>query len=267
MKSFNSMDDAYRELCYNLKYNSEEVNGTHELRNYCFTLNDVTKNIINIRNISESYLCGEMLWYMCARNDVAFIDKFSHFWKKISDDGLTSYSAYGNILFRKHGFDQVQTIIDLLNTDRNSRRGVLNLNVPNPNVINTKDEVCTIAVTYYIRDNKLYCTNVMRSNDFWFGLSYDELFFTELQKYIAKRVNADLGTYTHFAISMHCYDRDYSHLSEVIAAEPTKFLSFDIEKLIEHKEELEKFVENTDEDVRSKTVTMFKELNILKEEQ
>lgn len=266
MRSFDSMDDVYRNLCFDLKYNSNVVNNTHELNNYSFTLNDINKNIINIRNISKSYLCGEMLWYMCARNDVAFIDKFSHFWKNISDDGITSYSAYGNILFKKHGFDQVQKIIDLLNKDRNSRRAVLNLNVPNPNVIETKDEVCTIAVTYYIRNNKLYCTNVMRSNDFWFGLSYDEIFFTELQKYIAHRVNADYGTYTHFAISMHCYDKDYSKLSDVINAEKTTTLSFDIEKLVENRKYLEELVDS-DENAKSKIVDWFTNYEILKEDQ
>ena len=265
MNTFDSMDDAYRKLCYDLKYNSKVVNGTHEIQNYSFTLNDINKNIINIRNISKSYLCGEMLWYMCARNDVAFIDKFSHFWKNISDDGVTSYSAYGNILFKKHGFDQVQKIIDLLNKDRNSRRAVLNLNVPNPNVIETKDEVCTIAVTYYIRDNKLYCTNVMRSNDFWFGLSYDEVFFTELQKYIAHRVNAEYGSYTHFAVSMHCYDRDFDKLSEVISAEPKSILSFNIEKLVEHKNDLEKLVDSGDVNVKEDTLKAFIYYDILKE--
>ena len=264
IQSFNTMDDVYRKLCYDLKFNSSKIGNTHELFNYSFTLNNINNNIINIRNISKQYLCGEMLWYMCGRNDLSFISKFSNFWKSISDDGITSYSAYGNILFKKHGFNQVEKIIELLNSDRNSRRAVLNLNVPNPNVVETKDEVCTIAVTYYIRNNKLYCTNVMRSNDYWFGLTYDEIFFTELQKYIAHRVNAEYGSYTHIAISMHCYDKDFYHLNEVINNTADSKLYFNIENLEKNKKELESIVESNNFN-KNDIVKLFKDKHILME--
>lgn len=253
----NNIDDIYRDLCFNLKYNSSKINNTHELLNYCFKLTDINNNIVNIRNISKSYLCGEMLWYVCGRNDLEFISKFSNFWKNISDDGITSYSAYGYILNKKFGFNQIDKIIELLSVDKSSRRAVLNLNTPNENVITTKDEVCTIAVTYYIRDNKLHCTNVMRSNDYLFGLTYDAIFFTEIQKYIADKLNIEYGEYTHFAISMHCYDKDFDKLDEIINATPTQKISFNIHNLMKHKDKLEKIVE------KENIVDLFIENNII----
>ena len=235
----NNIDDIYRDICYELLKNGKTVNNTREINNLSFTLTDINNNIVNIRNISKSYLFGELLWYMTAREDIDFIQKFSGFWGRISDDGVTSNSAYGHILFKRHGFDQVAKIIELLKTDKNSRRAVLNLNMPNPNVIETKDEICTIALQMYIRDNKLYCTGIMRSNDIWLGTPYDVAFFTELQKYIAHRVGVEYGTYTHFVVSIHAYDRNFEDINEVTYRKPTTKISVDIEKLNENKEILD----------------------------
>lgn len=231
----NNIDDIYREVCRQLLTEGTNVNNTRELNNVSFTLTDIRNNVINIRNISKSYLFGELLWYMTARDDIDFIQKFSGFWGRISDDGIHSNSAYGHILFKRHGFDQVQKIIDLLKTDKNSRRAVLNFNVPNANVIETKDEICTIALQMYIRNGKLNCTGIMRSNDIWLGTPYDVAFFTELQKYIAHRVGVEYGTYTHFVTSIHVYDRNFEDLAGVLNREAKTKLSVDIEKLNAYK--------------------------------
>lgn len=234
-----NIDDIYRETCNRLLNEGSLVNNTRELNNFSFTLTNIRNNVINIRNISKSYLFGELLWYMTARNDIGFIQKFSGFWGRISDDGETSNSAYGHILFKRHGFDQVHKIIELLIADPNSRRAVLNFNVPNVNVIETKDEICTIALQMYIRDGKLNCTGIMRSNDIWLGTPYDVTFFTELQKYIAHRVGVEYGTYTHFVTSIHAYDRNFEDLKGVLDRKATTRLTVDIEKLDKWKYSLD----------------------------
>ena len=235
----NTFDYIYRAVCSRLLDEGTNVGNTRELNNVSFTLTDIRNNVVNIRNISKSYLFGELLWYMTARDDIDFIQKFSGFWGRISDDGVHSNSAYGHILFKRHGFDQVEKIIELLKTDKHSRRAVLNFNVPNVNVIETKDEICTIALQMYIRDNKLHCTGIMRSNDIWLGTPYDVAFFTELQKYIAHRVGVDYGSYTHFVTSIHVYDRNFEDLAEVVTRDAETRLTVDIEKLNDLKYSLE----------------------------
>lgn len=260
-----NIDDIYRGICDKLLSKGSIVGNTKELNNFSFTLTNINNNIINIRNISKSYLCGELLWYMTARNDIEFIQKFSGFWGRISDDGITSNSAYGHILFKRHGFDQVEKIIELLKTDKNSRRAVLNLNVPNPNVIETKDEICTIALQMYIRDNKLYCTGIMRSNDIWLGTPYDVAFFTELQKYIAHRVGVEYGTYTHFVVSIHAYERNFDDLEATVVRNITSEISIDIERLNKHKWLLEDAVIHSPTP-KDEIVNLCTEYGILKEE-
>lgn len=261
----NNIDDIYRETCRRLLENGQTVGNTKELNNFSFTLTDINNNIINIRNISKSYLFGELLWYMTARNDIDFIQKFSGFWGRISDDGVTSNSAYGHILFKRHGFNQVDKIIELLMTDKSSRRAVLNLNVPNPNVIETKDEICTIALQMYIRNGKLHCTGIMRSNDIWLGTPYDVAFFTELQKYIAHRVGVEYGTYTHFVTSIHAYDRNFDDLKEVLIRKATTKLSVDIERIDKLKYTLDALVSES-ATPKDDIINIFKDYQIYAEE-
>ena len=56
----------------------------------------------------------------------------------------------------------------------------------------------------------------MRSNDVWFGLPYDIVYFTFLQKYIAYRLGVRYGTYTHFVGSMHMYLKDEENIKKMI---------------------------------------------------
>ena len=259
-----SMDKIYKRICSDL-CEAPEVRGTKEMNNYTFILTDLNNNVVNIRDISKPYICGELLWYALGRNDMAFINKFAGLWGRISDDGVTSYSAYGDIVFKRHGFNQVEKIIQLLCEDPTSRRAVINFNVPNENVIETKDEICTIALQFLIRDGKLHCYCVMRSNDVWYGLPYDVIFFTELTKYIAIRLNVPCGTYTHTVISLHAYERNYDDIVKASEASPTSKISVDFEKIMLYKFILENVVENSD-NPKIDLLVSCEDLGILKEE-
>lgn len=237
------INDIYLDICKRI-LDAPEVNGTRELNNYMFTLNDINNNIITLteKKLSKEYLIAEMLWYFNGRKDVEFIGNFASLWKRITDDGINSNSAYGHIIFEKFGFNQLEKIIELLRIDPNSRRAVININIPNKKVIETKDEPCTIALQFYIRDEKVHCTGIMRSNDVWFGLPYDIVFFTTLQKIVADRLNLKYGTYTHFATSLHMYQRNRDSISNIIYHPDVSEFTLDIDKLLENKEKLIKIV-------------------------
>ena len=240
-----NIDSIYMTLAKDLVH-AKKVNGTRELNNVKIVLKNIENNIVSIRDISASYLFGELLWYFNGRNDLDFISKFSVFWKHLSDDGKTSNSAYGYIMMYKHGFDQIEKIIELLSKDNYSRRAVININVPNEKVIETKDEPCTIALQFLLRNNKLNCTAIMRSNDIWLGTPYDIAFFTELQRYIAKRLNVETGTYTHFVVSMHLYERNVPEVEKMIDHPISKPIHFDSDLFHKYKERL------VDEVIKSK---------------
>lgn len=207
----------YYRMIHDVYFYGADVNGTKEINNYKATLLNTDNAIIQIRNISKRYLAAELLWYFCGRNDVAFISKYASMWGRLSDDGITNNSAYGYIIKKKHGFDQMEKMIELLKKDPYSRRAVININVPNENVIETKDEMCTICLNFQIRNNRLNCTAVMRSNDLYFGVPFDTVSFITIQKYIANALNVKCGTYTLFAMSLHMYEKDYNKFKDILA--------------------------------------------------
>lgn len=228
MKSYiyDNLDLAYWRILKDLVDEGKQVGNTRELTNVMiqlkfpdqFSFSHNNRNVVSLvdRGLSLEYLLAELVWYFSGDNSTKFISKFGSMWERISDDGVTNNSAYGYILKHKHGFDQVETIIELLQKDKNSRRAVLNINEANPNVITTKDEPCTIALQFLIRDNELEATSIMRSNDIWFGFPYDVVFFTALQGYIANRLGINSGKFTHVVTSLHLYDKDLPKACQII---------------------------------------------------
>ena len=218
MKIFDNINDMYYQMAYDIMRgpDSEFVYGTREIRDEVYRLTDITNPVISIRNISKRYCAAELLWYLMGDNSVDFIGKYASMWNRITDDGKTNNSAYGYIIKYKHGFDQLEKMVELLKADIHSRRAVININVPNENVIETKDEMCTVCLQFLVRDNKLNLSVVMRSNDCLRGFPFDCISFCEWQKYVADRLGLEYGSYTHHAISLHIYERDFDKFNKIL---------------------------------------------------
>ena len=243
-----SMNDIYRQLCGKVSVQGNEVAGTKELLNSGFTLLDITDNIATARTgYSLPYMLGELALCFTGGDDVESTSKFPSFSKCVGDDGVTTRSAYDAIAFNRYGFDQVAQVIDTLKRDPYSRRAVIDFNVPNPERFETKDEICTIALVFELRGGKLDCTGIMRSDDVWLGTPYDVVFFTELQKHIANELRVAYGKYTHFAVSLHAYEKDIDRIREVwCRKQAAPRLKLDIEKFSAHISEIERIAMSSD---------------------
>lgn len=174
-----------------------------------FCVSDPTRNIVTskIRNMPMRYAVGELAWYLSGSNKVKDIGMYAKKWAEISDDGETNNSAYGYRIFEKFGFDQWEYVKGLMKKDPNTRQAVIHIkdasNAP------TKDTPCTVYLQFFLRDNKLNLSVHMRSNDIWMGVPYDMFSFCFMQVKMAMELGVDIGTYTHYAGSLHMYKRDY----------------------------------------------------------
>lgn len=182
-----------------------------------FTVRDPRNRLpyIPARNFSISYYVGELLWYLCARDEVEWIAKYSPFWLDVTDDGKHSKASYGRRLFTTHesiaNGRQVQwnRIIEELKNDRDSRRAVVYFGQPADHTDFKLDVGCTTATQFFIRDDKLHQIVTMRSNDLILGTPYDVAAFTMFQELLALELGVELGSYTHRSNSLHIYERNF----------------------------------------------------------
>jgi thymidylate synthase len=157
--------------------------------------------------MSMRYAIGEMIWYLSGNDALKCIQNYTDSWDRMSDDGLVVNSNYGYCIKHKFDFDQWEEVKKELQDNPKSRRAVIHIKSPYDD-INSKDVNCTVCLQFFIRDEKLYLTTYMRSNDLWMGFPYDVFQFTCMQIRMAMELNIDIGTYTHIVGSLHLYERD-----------------------------------------------------------
>ena len=198
----------YRLLTKNMnKEESRDGDVVGEVINATTIITDPTRNICSdIREMSMRYAVGELLWYMSGNKELKAIQNITKAWDRMSDDGETVNSNYGYCIVNKYGFNQLNYVIKLLQENPNTRQAVIHIKEPNNKP--SKDVNCTVCLQFFIRDNKLYLTTYMRSNDLWMGFPYDVFQFTNFQILVAMYLGIEIGTYTHIAGSLHLYERN-----------------------------------------------------------
>ena len=188
------------------------------------------------RKFSTTYMVAELVWYLSGNNKTEWISRYSSFWKKISDDGITANSAYGARLFRTHPkiaqgrLDQWSYVVNELKNDPDSRRAIMHIRVPDDSLDAKLDVPCTIALQFFIRDGKLHQVANMRSSDVIFGIAYDIPAFTIFQELLANELEVEIGTYTHTSNSLHIYERHFEMAETILKTSNVNRSLFELHK-------------------------------------
>lgn len=166
------------------------------------------------RDANPFFHLMESLWILAGRNDVEWLAQFNAKMKDYSDDGETFHAPYGYRLrnhFRnktaKGAIDQIQTAIDMLKKDPDTRQCVLQIWDCRKDLdVKSKDIPCNDLVFLKIRKGKLNMTVCCRSNDaIWGAYGANVVQFSMLQEYIAGMVGVQVGVYNQVSDSLHVY--------------------------------------------------------------
>jgi thymidylate synthase len=195
----------------------ENIKGTKtkEILNACVCLTNPRSRFIYHpkRKFNVAFNIAEMLSHISGINSTSYFGFWNSNYTQFSDNGLNFYGNYGERL--KNYFP---ALVTKLKNNSQTRQAVLNIYCSNDMLTNTKDVPCTLALDFKIRKNKLNLTTFMRSNDLIWGLMYDLPAFTMIQEIVANSVGAELGVYTHFATSLHVYERHWELLKNMTDA-------------------------------------------------
>lgn len=214
--------DIRNKLVHRLKQN-EFVQGTVEIVGANFLADEET--IFGALN--QSYISRELSWYLSQSLFVDDIpDGAPKIWKQIASHHGEINSNYGYLMHSTKNGDQLTKVVDCLISDPESRRAVAVYTRPSIhedwNRDGMADFICTNAVQYLIRNNKLHVVVQMRSNDAIFGYRNDYAWQKYMQEIIiAMLAAANLEVYEGDIIwnvgSLHVYKRHFWLLEEYAA--------------------------------------------------
>lgn len=228
MLKFKSFDDAFMGLLTKLYhspefYNTPRGRANRECLNISFSINDPKNRICYnpARNTNIIFNFAEVLWYLSGSKSLDFIEYYCKNMRQYSPDNQTlTGCAYGPKMFSygKEGLDQWSRLIKILKEDDpSSNRALIQIFDPRESLYRSNvDVTCTIALQFFLREEKLYMSTFMRSNDCFRGIVSDIFSFTFIQELIAAKLNVELGSYFHNVGSLHLYETDCKRVEKIL---------------------------------------------------
>ena len=163
---------------------------------------------------NADYIKREIDWYRSMSlnvNDIA--GKVPKIWEIVSSSEGFINSNYGYCIFSRKNNDQYKKVLTTLQRDKNSRRAVMLYTNPKMHEQYKRkgmcDFMCTTAVQYVIRKNKLSAIVQMRSNDAWAGYRNDYAWQKYVLKKLAKDLRCEIGNIHWNAGSLHVYENQF----------------------------------------------------------
>lgn len=211
-----SSNEVQVQLCQRITELGEQVSPrgmeTCEVLGLGFELTDPRNRLTTLasRNWSPALAVAELAWNLRGDDHVDALAFYTPRWREFADDdGVVRGSCYGARVFGACADESTQwlNVVKLLSTDPFSRRAVLNFRVQEDVSKPSVDVSCTNSLQFVLRDGKLHAFVSMRSNDAIWGVPYDLFLFTSLQELMALELGVGLGSYHHYAASMHIYER------------------------------------------------------------
>ena len=180
--------------------------------------------------VNYKYVQHELDWYISRSLNVNDIPGGAPaIWKSVATpEGLIN-SNYGYLIFDKGNGSQCLNVIDTLVASPSSRRATMIYTRPTMHTDFNRDGmmdfVCTNAVQFIIRDNRLHVIVQMRSNDAVYGYKNDFAWRIYVQDFVRRSINErtelnlEMGDIHWQVASLHVYSRHFSLLTDFAATD------------------------------------------------
>ena len=150
-------------------------------------------------------------------------------------DGILDFEVErGNWAYTYHQryADQIPFVIAELKRNPSSRRAVMLVRDKAADM-GSDDPACLQHIQYFVREGRLDCIVLFRSNDACKAAFMNAFALIFLQKRIADELGLPVGTYTHRANSYHCYEKDFplleGYVKRIQSAEDDEDITYEYE--------------------------------------
>ena len=222
---FYNANEAFEHYVHELYYNSISYRDTRAMFNVGFLIENPLDNHIttDYRKWDLEYAEAEWQWYCQGIPNITSLGqiygKVPKIWLNIADQNGRVNSNYGYHIFKSTDSEgnygsQYGRVIRMLQKDPSTRQACMSIYNGRANHKYKNDVPCTYAINFYILDNKLNMSVMMRSNDIWYGFCNDQYCFSELLRRACSDVSDALnreiqvGTYYHFVNNLHLYEKN-----------------------------------------------------------
>lgn len=218
-ESFNDIFHGMLELCISAP-NHEVFGLSYELQN------PLNRNIDNdVRAFDTENAEKFFQWILAGDPDMSVMISITNRAKMYDKEIGGRNPHYGPRIL-----DQLKEMVKELVSRPLSRRAIILILdakdqiflSPKRDEFNTIEYPCCISLTYFIRDNKLYSSTVMRSQNVCSTIAYDNWNFTRLQETVLNLVNEhydvpiELGSYLHYCINAHIIDHEIMRSKDIL---------------------------------------------------
>lgn len=175
-------------------------------------------NPFKARKYNVDYFVQEMRWKLGASRLDDTIKQHAKMWESVQNPDGSFNSNYGQYWFGDQ-MGLMKAVMELIR-DQDSRRAVIPMLRDGHLSPETKDTVCTEAITFHIRGDLLMASVHMRSSDQIFGLGTDIPTFAVLMHLAHGLLKPSypylrVGTMTITAASSHIYEQHFQMANEI----------------------------------------------------
>lgn len=233
----NNIDPQYADADYELQYRDllldvmedhiireNERTGVGCASTFSLDMNiDISKHfpILSGRKMYPHIFKSEFKWFINGETNIKSLqDAGNKIWNNWADENGDLGPVYGHQLrnFNSQGLDQLQSVIDSLNKDPDSRRHVVSLWNP-AQLEDMALPPCYLYFQFFVEGNNLNMFALQRSADVFLGVPYDVALFSQLLLYVAEKTGYNAKKLSIKFIDAHIYKNQQAAVEEYLEEE------------------------------------------------
>ena len=170
------------------------------------------------RKIYQKVFNTEFDWFINGETNIQrFKDNNVKIWNEWADANGDLGPVYGHQLrnFNSNAIDQLESLIQGLKTNPDSRRHIVSL--WNPQQLNDMAlPPCYLYFQFFVEGDKLNVFIVQRSGDLFLGIPYDVALFSKFLLYVADEVNLTANKVDLQIVDAHVYKNQLDSVKEYL---------------------------------------------------